>query len=660
MNNRKQKNYPKRDRSQNVVTILLVVFTLALGLTSCAKKISRTNRVKEIQPTVKSPARFVPNEIVVRTDNDSVISDLKSEFTIVEIDKKGGVYLLIDKTQRGKEQKIIDELEEDSRIEFAQFNYLYSLNDLASAPMDSKWLEMWALKNYGQSPRGSSEGKPGADIKAIAAWKQARTHGNEKIKVAVIDTGIDYKHEDFQHANGKTNIWVNEAEKNGLPGHDDDGNGFPDDVYGWNFVRGDKAKKYHGQLGHPDPMDDHGHGTHCAGTIGAVGDNGTGITGINWQVSLIALKVLSASGSGNSTDIYRAIKYAHENGADVISMSFGGGQPDKLVKSELKRAEMSGALLVAAAGNDGTDNDIEKHYPSNYEIESLVSVAATDNRDRLAIFSNFGVRTVHIAAPGVGITSTYPTQLSQQEGSKQGPYRTWSGTSMATPHVAGAAALVLAADPTLKKKPRELKKRLLETADWMPHLSGKIVSGGRLNLLNAVTNNRENSYAKRGEWSEEACHLETPHLPEAKLDRVWKIRKPGAKSIQLHVRQAVIDAPFDVAVIYDSKYRYIATLSPTMVDEWLPPVEGDTVLLKFSNGIVAQSRQVPEPADKKTPPNGSKTCVTYIGSNTSGEECFYFERSDERPNFESESIQIDAIRYISDPAKSTEGSCEIK
>ena len=237
--------------------------------------------------------------------------------------------------------------------------------------------------------------------------------------VGVIDTGIDYKHEDLA-----ANIWINPGEipDNGI---DDDNNGYVDDIHGINSITGSG-----------DPMDDHYHGTHCAGIIGAVGDNGKGITGVNWTVKIIGIKFVSG-GFGLDSDAVESINYAvglRNRGVNirVLSNSWGGGGYSQSLLDAINQANTSGILFVAAAGNNSSDNDASLFYPASYDTLNVLAVASTDHNDNLSSFSNYGATTVDIAAPGSSILSTYPNNN----------YYSTSGTSMATPHVAGAAALL--------------------------------------------------------------------------------------------------------------------------------------------------------------------------------------------------------------------------
>jgi len=334
-----------------------------------------------------------------------------------------------------------------AEVEYAEPNYLAYIDAI---PNDPKFNEMWGMNNTGQTG-----GTPDADIDAPEAWEIAT--GSEAIVVASIDSGVDYNHEDLA-----ANMWKNPGE---IPdnGKDDDGNGFVDDVYGYDFYNNDNA-----------PMDDNGHGTHTSGTIGAVGNNGIGVAGVCWKVKIMALKCFSASGMSDNAAIIKCVQYATLMGARLSNNSYGGPP-----SQSLRDAIAAGPLFVAAAGNGGRDdigddNDIISHYPASYRLRNIIAVAATDDKDMKASFSNYGIKSVDLGAPGVNILSTTP----------QNTYSLGDGTSMAAPHVAGVAALVMAVNPNLSDL--EVKDGILNSVDNVPGLVGKVLTGGRLNAATAV------------------------------------------------------------------------------------------------------------------------------------------------------------------------------
>jgi len=343
-----------------------------------------------------------------------------------------------------------------------RFNFNQSLNDISLlfTPTDPLFNKLWALKNTGQTG-----GTVDADIDAPEAWDIQPDSPN--VVVAVIDTGVDYTHQDLA-----ANIWTNTLEITGIPEFDDDGNGYIDDVRGYDFSDNDN-----------DPMDPYGLGTHVAGTIGAVGSNGSGVVGVSPNVRIMPLKVFSSDGSTSITDIVKAIYYAIEKGAKVINASYWDDISSGLEEEAINTAGEMGVLFVAAAGDGGNNNDTNPLYPASYDLPNIIAVAATTHDDQLASFSNSGSTSVDLGAPG-GSGGVSPSDqrniLSTIPGNQ---YGLSSGTSMAAPHVAGAAALLLAQDPS--RTPPQLKNILMNTTDPLPSLNGT-VSGGRLNLRKAL------------------------------------------------------------------------------------------------------------------------------------------------------------------------------
>jgi subtilisin family serine protease len=304
--------------------------------------------------------------------------------------------------------------------------------------------DQWALENTGRqwiwSGSGFSLGTPGDDINVRAAWDLAGTEATPI--VAVVVSGMDLEHPDL-----KANI---------LSGSRD-------------FVDGDNA-----------PNDQNGHGTHVAGTIGAVGNNATGVTGVAWKAKLLPVRVLDAEGSASVSTVINGERYAATAGAKIVNMSLGGASPSQAEHDALLNARDT--LFVVAAGNDSANVDTTGSYPCAYDLPNVICVAATGGNDELADFSNYGANTVDIAAPGVDILSTYPTGM--RSNSKPG-YEYLDGTSMATPEVSGAAALVLTKDPTLA--PWQVRAMLMAGADQVPGLDGKVASGGRLDVYGAMS-----------------------------------------------------------------------------------------------------------------------------------------------------------------------------
>ena len=314
-----------------------------------------------------------------------------------------------------------------------------------SIPNDPSFGSLWGLSN-----NGSQGGLLNADINIEPAWALGTA---TSIVTAVIDTGVDYTHPDLA-----SNIWTNTDEVAGN-GIDDDGNGFVDDVRGWDFVNNDS-----------DPMDDNGHGTHVAGPIGAVGNNGVGVTGVAWTASIMPLKFLDQSGSGSLSDAIKAIQYARVNGAKIINASWGGGGFSSALQSAISQFITSGGLFVAAAGNETTNNYVTPSYPANYQ--GVISVGASTRTDTRASFSNYGT-SVDVFAPGQSILSTLPGNR----------YGSLSGTSMATPQVAGALALLWGQNPTLSAT--TISQALINSTDNVLRASNS--THGRINVGAAAT-----------------------------------------------------------------------------------------------------------------------------------------------------------------------------
>jgi hypothetical protein len=300
-----------------------------------------------------------------------------------------------------------------ANVLYAEPNYKYKF---LLVPNDPNFSRQWALNNTGQTG-----GTPDADIDAPEAWDIQTGSGD--IIVAVIDSGVDYNHPDLAG-----NMWRNTVELNGIPGFDDDGNGYVDDIYGYDFLNNDG-----------DPADDLFHGTHCAGIVGADANNARGVAGVCWDVNIMALKVGDTYGVDLAAAI-EAIGYAVTMGAKVINASWGSYQDSQGLRDAIAGANAAGVMFVAAAGNEYNDNDQFPMYPASYNFDNIISVMATDSRDRMVSYSNYGAISVDIGAPGANIFNTLPTYRTPDMIAYGLPanYGLLSGTSMAAPHVAGA------------------------------------------------------------------------------------------------------------------------------------------------------------------------------------------------------------------------------
>jgi thermitase len=427
------------------------------------KPVAKNRSAADCQPEVL--VKFKPNvdlaEIkrIVARQNDKVEDEIEAVKNLVSIDDLDGLSAeqVAEEYRRMSDLVVYAEpvmkIELEPNVNFREISEKTSAE--ANEPNDPMFAEQWALNNAGQNG-----GKAKADIDALKAW--LKTKGSKKVVVAVLDTGVDYTHLDLV-----TNIWTR---PDSVPQYKDDELGIVNDLRGFNAVENLS-----------DPMDENGHGTHCAGVIGAEGNNELGIAGINWQVEIMPLKFLGRGGFGSTKDAIEAINYAidrKQKGVNVrvISASWGSTAYSRALEDAIRAAGEQGILFVAAAGNDAGNNDRRPHYPSNYKLPNVISVAALDRADNLASFSNYGPETVHIAAPGKDILSTWL---------KDG-FREASGTSMATPQVSGVAALILANEPNLSVE--KLRDRILKSVDKIDSLNGKIVTGGRLNAAKALEN----------------------------------------------------------------------------------------------------------------------------------------------------------------------------
>ncbi len=356
------------------------------------------------------------------------------------------------KLTRMQAKEAIEKLNNHPAVLYAEPDYIVKAEVI---PDDIRFDELWGMHNTGQTG-----GTNDADIDAPEAWDIST--GSSDVVVGVIDTGVDHSHPDIT-----ANAWINPGEIAG-DGIDNDGNGYIDDVHGINAIT---------NVG--DPMDDNGHGTHVSGTIGGKGDNAEGVAGVNHNVSIVGCKFLDAAGSGATSDALKCMDYMvalKNNGVNVrvLNNSWGGGGSSQSMIDAINATEAADILFVAAAGNDAVDNDINPHYPSSYEHDSVMSIASTTHTDAMSSFSQWGLTSVDMGAPGSSILSTVPG----------GGYSSFSGTSMATPHVAGAAALVLSVNPDLDVF--ALKALLMNSGDENSDLMGNTVSGKRLNIHTAL------------------------------------------------------------------------------------------------------------------------------------------------------------------------------
>ena len=406
--------------------------------------------------TTNADERFVPNQVIVKLKTGIKSTEARAlqesiGASVIETTKELGLQLW--SLPQMTTERALAQFTDNPLIEYIEPNYIVSTT---SVPNDPSFDQLWGINNTGQTG-----GTPDADIDGLEAYDIASGEG---VVVGVIDTGVDYTHPDLVN-----NMWTNPGETpdNGI---DDDGNGYVDDYYGYDFVNEDS-----------DPYDDYFHGTHVAGTIAAEGNNELGVIGVAPKAKIMALKFLDAWGYGDTFDAIQAIEYAiimkRDYGVNIqlTSNSWGGGGYSQALYDAIAASGEAGQLFIAAAGNNyGNDNDQYPFYPATYDLDNIISVAATDHDDQLSYFSNYGPTTVDLGAPGSYIYSTLPGNS----------YGYSNGTSMATPHVSGVASLIWSLNPSLTFE--EVKNQILTTVDPISSLDGITVSGGRLNAYNAL------------------------------------------------------------------------------------------------------------------------------------------------------------------------------
>ena len=430
------------------------------AITQLSTRTSIKSRPARLPLSVSSMASHSGNIIIKLHDSQPSARSFNELLSQYKLQERKSIDSLNLKVVRPDQQdpaafvQLINDLNNQPQVDYAEPDYDVQALYL---PNDARFEEQWALNNEGQTG-----GDFNSDINAPEAWERFREASSAI--VAVIDTGVDYGHQDLN-----ANIWTNPGEiaNNGL---DDDNNGYVDDIHGYDFINTDA-----------DPMDDHAHGTHVAGIIGAKGNNGQGISGTAHTAQIMALKFLSASGSGSTSNAISSIVYAVDNGAKVLNNSWGGGAYSEALFDAIAYANEQDVLFLAAAGNASRNSDDAPSYPANYDLPNIISVASTDHNDQLSYFSNYGM-SVDIAAPGRDILSTVPSN----------GYDTFSGTSMATPFVAGAAILMRSHFPQLSAL--ETKEILLTSVDELPHLNEMVSSGGRMNLNKALAEAAHSQY----------------------------------------------------------------------------------------------------------------------------------------------------------------------
>lgn len=448
-----------------VITFAIVVAWPRTGQCQNAGAVSRSN------PTC------VEGELLVQfksglTGNDKAVAYRRVNAEEVEVvlsakkrsDGRGDL-VLIRHTSDYLPQAAVNAFSSDPSVEFAEPNWIYT----HQATSDDTYYtsgQLWGM--YGASTSPSN--KWGSN--AAAAWADNKT-GSKQVYVGIIDEGIQYNHKDL-----KGQVWTNPYDT--ADGVDNDGNGYKDDIHGWDFYNKDKTIYDGGKTGNVDD-----HGTHVSGTIGGIGGNGKGVVGVNWNVTLISAKFLGPKG-GTTAGATKAVDYITDlktrHGLNIVATnnSWGGSGFSQALQDAIERANDADILFIAAAGNGGNDgigdnNDVVPNYPSNYPNANIIAVASITSTGSLSSFSNYGATTVDIGAPGSGIWSTTAFNA----------YSSYNGTSMATPHVTGAAALY--ASTHSGASAAQIKNAILSSAVSTSSLSGKTVTGGRLDANAALS-----------------------------------------------------------------------------------------------------------------------------------------------------------------------------
>jgi subtilisin family serine protease/subtilisin-like proprotein convertase family protein len=452
-------------RRRSLLDILMASFRKERSGTRRTQKATGPSfpAVESLESRIVLSAQYVPNHVLLGLDQTAATpvqldQVVKSTYSGSKIEPLGSYGVFLVTLPSGVDaMDAISSLRNRPGVKYAEPDWI---GEWLAIPNDPNFNRMWGMRNVGQIVNGVA-GTFNADIDANLAWDT--TTGSKNVKVAIVDSGMDYLHPDLA-----ANVWTNTGE---IPGNgiDDDGNGYIDDIHGYDFASGDA-----------DPMDFVGHGTHVSGTVGAVGNNGVGTVGVNWNVSLMALKIGTDLGGPTNAGAIAAINYAVAMGAAVSTHSYTVN-PTQALQDAIINAQANNHIIVAAAGNSATNIDQAPSFPASYPQDNIISVAATDQNDLLAGFSNYGVVSVDIGAPGVNIWSTTPRAGSLFYNPN---YDFSDGTSMATPMVAGAVALLRSVSPTSSYT--TIINALYTGSDKIASMNGRVSSGGRLNVNNAL------------------------------------------------------------------------------------------------------------------------------------------------------------------------------
>lgn len=506
-------------------------------------------------------ARHVPGEIIVKLKPGVTAQGFlsKKSFSTFGLRASREIKLSYQKLnvlRVGEEKSLegaIAALKSNPDVVYAEPNYIYSAAVMpkeksvahkrlekspfadrsAATPDDPSFGQLWGLRNTGSNEPQGKAGVEGADVNALKAWDI--TKGSRNVRIAIIDTGIDYNHPDL-----KGNV---------------------DAEHGYNFANDSK-----------DAMDDNGHGTHCAGTIGAIHDNKIGVAGVMSEVTMIPVKFLDAGGSGSLEGAVKAIDYATNLNVDLMSNSWGGGGRSQALYEAIQRAADKGIIFTAAAGNSSSNNDSSPSYPASYDVPNVVSVAALTAQNDLAYFSSYGRNSVHIAAPGHNILSTL----------KGGGYEVMSGTSMATPHVSGVLGLLLAKEGRMPFA--QMKERLTMTGVPVAALRGKTQTASRIDAYNLLTDTRpERSGPRNDGWTtvklDQVFESEHPYKENANVSKTFTF--PGVKYVRVKVAKFDLESGYDYVRVADAAGNTVEKVTGAGENYTTDYIEGNTVQLNF-------------------------------------------------------------------------------
>lgn len=515
----------------------MVVFSLFLGISASAMDVVADEFVVLLKPNFKE-SRFLKNNKIQSYEVMGL------PIRLVKVPKALGY----------SAHGALSFLKNFPEVEIVEPNYIYQLEAIegtepyGGAPNDTEFSKQWALANTGQPDGWGRAGQVGVDAGIVKGWSLQT--GRKDVIIAEIDSGVNYKHQELAD-----NIWVNQAELNGKAGVDDDNNGFVDDIHGYDFVNNDG-----------DPIDDHGHGTQVASVMAAKVNNGYGIAGVVWNVSLMPIKFASKDGKGTHELGIRAIQYATQMGAHIINNSWGGRNYSEILEKVVEEANKKNILFVAAAGNSGWDNAETPIFPASLKNENVISVASYDQHGQMWSGSCYGNTTVHIGAPGVDIAGIWGDSP-----------RRMIGTSMAAPYVAGVAALVLSQEPQLTVL--ELKNRLLSTARPLAGLRGKTITGGSVDAFYALSNQvPPQDFNDPIHWkNKQAVNVSTAHPYPDKVQLEWELKFPGAKEVSLFFQKFEVEYKQDRVDLFDRQGNRLYVLHGKSGKGWSPIIPGDYV-----------------------------------------------------------------------------------